>query len=120
MRNLGNRRMKFARLLLSVYVPMLLAITFHHHSVAERIAVFYCFDCTNDIHHDGHFSPQSDFVQECPLCHLCALPYVVPVLFKIALFFAAVHVVFHVACPFFKTREVSIRSTRAPPVFQSL
>ena len=86
MRNIDNRRKKFAWLLLLVYVPMLLAITFHHHSGAEETAASYCNDCAHHIHHDGHFVSQSAVVQECLLCQLCALSYVVPALVKVALF----------------------------------
>lgn len=85
MRNIDNRRKKFAWLLLLVYVPMLLAITFHHHSGAEETAASYCYDCAHHIHHDGHFVSQSAVVQECLLCQLCALSYVVPALVKVAL-----------------------------------
>ena len=85
MRNIDNRRKKFAWLLLLVYVPMLLAITFHHHSGAEETVASYCNDCAHHIHHDGHFVSQSAVVQECLLCQLCALSYVVPVLVKVAL-----------------------------------
>lgn len=55
MRRIDNRRKKFAWLLLLVYVPMPLAITFHHHSGAEETAASYCNDCAHHIHHDGHF-----------------------------------------------------------------
>lgn len=117
MRRIDNRRKKFAWLLLLVYVPMLLAITFHHHSGAEETAVSYCYDCAHHIHHDGHFVSQSAVVQECLLCQLCALSYVVPALVKVALFVAVAYVAFHAACPFVKMREGNVRSTRAPPAF---
>ena len=47
MRRIDNRRKKFAWLLLLVYVPMLLAITFHHHSGAEETAASYCYCCVH-------------------------------------------------------------------------
>lgn len=119
--HLDNRRKRFAWLLMLVYVPMLLAITFHHHSVAEgSAATTYCYDCAHHIHHDGHLTAELSFMYECVLCHLHSLPYVVPVVIHIAAFVAMVHVVLAVSCPFVKTREGDILSTRAPPVLLSL
>ena len=46
MRIINNRRMRFAWLLMLVYLPMMLAFTFHHHSEAEGSAVTsYCYEC---------------------------------------------------------------------------
>lgn len=121
MRHLDNRRMRFAWLLILVYLPMMLAITFHHHSEAEgSAATSYCYDCAHHIHHDGHLTAEQCFMHECVLCHLHSLPYVVPTVVHIAVFIAMVHVAFAVSCPFVKTREGDIRSTRAPPVLLSL
>lgn len=121
MRNHDNRRMRFAWLLMLVYVPMMLAITFHHHSEAEgSTATAYCYDCAHHIHHDGHLTAEQNFVHECVLCHLHSLPYVVPTIIHIAVFIAVAHVASAVVCPFFKTREGDIHTTRAPPVLLSL
>ena len=114
MRHLDNRRKRFAWLLMLVYVPMLLAITFHHHS-AEEGQTTYCYECAHHIHHDGHLTAQHSFMHECVLCQLHSLPYVVPTLVTIAVFVAIVHLAFSEACPFVKSREGSILSTRAPP-----
>lgn len=57
MRNYYNRRTRFAWLLMMVYLPMLLAITFHYHSAAEGdSATVYCSDCDHHVHHDGHLA----------------------------------------------------------------
>ena len=120
MRHLDNRRMRFAWLLMLVYLPMMLAITFHHHSEAEgSVAMSYCYDCAHHIHHDGHLTAEQNFMHECVLCHLHSLPYVVPTIVHIAVFVAMVHVAFVVSCPFAKTRQGDIHSTRAPPVLLS-
>lgn len=118
MRKLDHRRMRFAWLLMLVYVPMMLAITFHHHSEAgEGSATSYCYDCAHHIHHDGHLTAEHSFAHECVLCQLHSLPYVVPTIVRIAAFVAIAHVAFCVACPYVKKREGTILSTRAPPCF---
>ena len=115
------RRMKFARLLLMVYLPLLIAVTFHHHSEAERAsAVPFCQNCINHVHHNGHLTAQISFSHDCVLCQLQSLPYVVPTTVRIAVFMAIAHIVYIVSCPFVKTREDDVLSTRAPPALASL
>ena len=68
MRNHYNRRTRFAWLLMMVYLPMLLAITFHYHTAAEGdSAAAYCSDCDHHVHHNGHLASSQGFTQECPL-----------------------------------------------------
>ena len=101
---------------LTNYLPMLLAITFHYHTAAEGdSAVAYCSDCNHHVHHDGHLATSQGFTQECPICHLQSLPYVVPTIVHIAAFVAMVNIAFSMSCPFVKTRQGDIQSTRAPP-----
>lgn len=121
MRNHYNRRTRFAWLLMMVYLPMLLAITFHYHTVADGdSAAAYCSDCNHHVHHDGHLATSQGFTQECPICHLQSLPYVVPTIVHIAAFVAMVHVAFSMSCLFVKTRQGDIQSTRAPPALLTL
>lgn len=115
MRNHYNRRTRFAWLLMMVYLPMLLAITFHYHTAEGDSAAAYCSDCDHHVHHDGHLATSQGFTQECPICHLQSLPYVVPTIVHIAAFVAMVHVAFSMSCLFVKTRQGDIQSTRAPP-----
>ena len=120
MRNLGNRRKRFAWLLILVYLPMMLAITFHHHSEEGNVAMSYCYDCAHHIHHDGHFTADFSFMHECLLCYMQSLPYVVPTIVHITVFIAIVHVTFFMHSPFIKASQGNIYSTRAPPAFLSL
>lgn len=121
MRNHYNRRTRFAWLLLMVYLPMLLAITFHYHTAAEGgSAAAYCSDCNHHVHHDGHLASSQGFTQECPICHLQSLPYVVSTIVYIAAFVAMVYVAFSMSCLFVKTRQGDIQSTRAPPALLTL
>lgn len=63
--------MRFAWLLMLVYLPMMTAITFHHHSEAEGASVVsYCYDCEHHIHHDGHLTASKSFAHDCVLCQL--------------------------------------------------
>lgn len=83
-------------------------------------ATSYCYDCVHHIRHNGHLSANQSFMHDCLLCQLHSLPYVVPTIVRIAVFIAMVHVAFVVSCPFVKTRQGDIHSTRAPPVPLSL
>ena len=59
MRNHYNRRTRFAWLLLMVYLPMLLAITFHYHTAAEGdSAAAYCSDCNRPPRHQPGLHPR--------------------------------------------------------------
>lgn len=120
MRNHYNRRTRFAWLLMMVYLPMLLVITFHYHTAEGDSAAAYCSDCNHHVHHDGHLATSQGFTQECPICHLQSLPYVVPTIVHIAAFVAMVHVAFSMSCLFVKTRQGDIQSTRAPPALLTL
>ena len=120
MHNLNNRRKRFAWLLMLVYLPMTIAITFHHTEAEEAVGTSYCYECEHHIHHDGHLTANQSFTHDCVLCHLHSLPYVVPTIVHIAAFVAIVHVALVLSCPFIKTHQGDIHSTRAPPVLLSL
>lgn len=118
MHNYNKRRIRFAWLLMLVYLPIMLAITFHHHSKAEGAdSSIYCYDCAHHIHHNGHLIAEQNFAHDCVLCRLCSLPYVVPTIVKLTIFIVSIHVAFRVACPFIKKRKGDVHSTRAPPCF---
>ena len=131
MRNHYNRRTRFAWLLLMVYLPMLLALVLALTLVTNIIVQVlksllydmlptYCSDCNHHVHHDGHLATSQGFTQECPICHLQSLPYVVPTIVHIAAFVAMVYVAFSMSCLFVKTRQGDIQSTRAPPALLTL
>ncbi len=102
MRNYYNRRTRFAWLLMMVYLPMLLAITFHYHTAEEgNSAAAYCSDCDHHVHHDGHLATSQGFTQECPICHLQALEKAVRE-------------------GVLMTAEDEVQSTRAPPALLTL
>lgn len=120
MHNIDNKRKRYAWLLMLVFLPMMIAITFHHHSAAEGAAAMsYCYDCVHHIHHDGHLTADQSFAHDCVICQLHSLPYVVPTIANIAAFIAMANVVFVMSCPFVKTRKTDIHYTRAPPAFLS-
>lgn len=120
MHNIDNKRKRYAWLLMLVFLPMMIAITFHHHSAAEGTAAMsYCYDCVHHIHHDGHLTADQNFAHDCVICQLHSLPYVVPTIANIAAFIAMANVVFVMSCPFVKTRKTDIHYTRAPPAFLS-
>ncbi len=79
MQRITHKRIRISWLLLLVYLPMLLAITFHHHGEAQGThADFYCADCAHHVHHDGHLVALQNTMHDCVLCQLQSTPYLAP------------------------------------------
>jgi len=64
------KRRIFSFLLLAVFLPAVLASSFHHHDHEEE---FSCVDCH---HESGHLLPGTAGIDDCVLCHFLALPYI--------------------------------------------
>ncbi len=121
MRNLDKKRQRFAWLLLLVYLPMVLAISFHHHTeVEDTSAISYCYDCTHHIHHGGHLSTTHPHTQECVLCQLHNVVYLVPSIVKVAIPVAILIVALTALCLSLKAHECGTNTVRAPPSILSL
>lgn len=116
MRRITNKRSRLAWLLLLVYVPMLIALTLHHHDEAQVSSpVSVCQDCAHHVHHDGHISPLQHAVHDCVLCQLQNTPYVAATLIllpAIAISYSVVRLYYHAECP---TQRANGINTRAPP-----
>lgn len=117
MRKAEHKRLRVAWLLLLVYLPMLLAVTFHHHSEAEgNNAVTYCYDCAHHIHHDGHFV-NGNTMHDCAFCVLQSMTYVAPSFAQLTTFVVVLNIVYCAICILIKRCRYDVKSTRAPPVF---
>ena len=79
MQRITHKRIRISWLLILVYLPMLLAVTFHHHGEAQGThADFYCADCAHHVHHDGHLIALQNTMHDCVLCQLQSTPYLAP------------------------------------------
>ena len=121
MQRITHKRIRISWLLLLVYLPMLLVVTFHHHSEAQGThADFYCADCAHHVHHDGHLIALQNTMHDCVLCQLQSTPYLAPSL----VVWVAI-IVLHLSprrafCSPCLCREKGVKSTRAPPYYQFL
>ena len=113
-----NKRFRFSRLLLLVYIPMLLAVTFHQHGetgVAD--AETYCADCAHHVRHDGHLLALQHSLHDCVICQWQGTPC----LAATPLLWTAIVVLFRIIrrteCSPCLYRENNVKSTRAPPCF---
>lgn len=116
MKRAERKRYWKAWLLLLVYLPMTIAIPLHHLGDAgQDEPAFYCQECTQHAHPDGHFLPQQNAMHECVLCQMQSITYTVPALLT---WTAAVehrpitHILLCLQCT---QRALDVKSCRAPP-----
>lgn len=111
-----HKRLRTAWLLLLVYVPMMITITFHHHDeTAVADAVVACQDCTHHVHHSGHINALQNAMHDCALCQLQSTPYLSPQTTLLAAAVVTMLVIRIAACSKCKSVAIDARSTRAPP-----
>lgn len=115
MQKLVHKRLRYAWLLILVYLPILLAVSFHHHDdKAEANVIVYCYDCAHHIHHDGHFIGDQS-MHSCVLCMLQNMTYIAPTIVTLATFVAIMCIAHATTCPFVNKLHSIVLSTRAPP-----
>lgn len=112
----AHKRFRIAWLLLLVYVPMMIVVTFHHHGEAQRAdAAIHCQDCEHHVHHDGHLLALQHTMHDCVLCQLQSTPYLSPTLLTLVAFIVLHCIIRQSVCAQCQLRANDVKSTRAPP-----
>ena len=111
-----RRRKRIAWLLLLVYVPMMTAVTLHHHGEAQTDGdLVECQDCARHVRHSGHLLSLQHALHDCVLCQLQSTLYIAPALQVLAASLVLRPIMHRVACVHCQQRTSDVRSTRAPP-----
>ena len=104
-----------AWLLLSVFLPMLLISSLHIHE--EAPVSNDCYECVNHIPHQGHLSLNTIHLNDCVLCQLATLPFLMAAAIFVTIVSWGPQIV--IVQPSAKLQLVvcHYHSPRAPPVF---
>ena len=113
-----KKRIRSAWLLLLVYIPMLLAVTFHQHGEAWTAdAETYCADCAHHVHHDGHLLALQHSLHDCVLCQWQTTPCLSAAPLLWAAVVVLLRIILRAECSPCLCRTNDVISTRAPPCF---
>lgn len=112
---LRNKRQRYAWILLSIFVPMLMLASLHVHKQQADVSA-ECYSCLHHLHHSGHLQTTTFHGDNCVLCHFLSLPYLAATMGVIALMVGLhrQHTFLPVSRPFAQPKGVA--SLRAPPV----
>ena len=111
-----HKRLRIAWLLLLVYVPMMIAVTFHHHGEAQRSdAAIHCQDCEHHVHHNGHILPFQHSMHDCVLCLLQNTPYLLPTVLLLTVCIVLCRIIRKPVCARRLLRSNDAKKSRAPP-----
>lgn len=103
-------------LLLLVYVPMMIVVTFHQHSeTLDTVATIECKDCQHHVRHDGHLLALQHSMHDCALCQWQSNPYLLPSLVCFIAFVGLIFIIHTLICPKCKQPKNDVRNTRSPP-----
>lgn len=72
--SLKIRTRLFAWILLSVFVPMMVMLSLHHHE-AHHDHETACVECAHHLPHAGHLSSEQETFHDCVLCQFYGVPY---------------------------------------------
>ena len=110
-----QRRDCFARILLSVFVPMLLLVTIHwHENVAGNADA--CVECVHHVPHSGHLTAQSLSIDNCLLCQFHALPYLPAAVVMLVALLPVDRMVCNLSTVAVESGQSSCISLRGPPI----
>ncbi|MBQ9676909.1 MAG: hypothetical protein IJV44_02095 [Prevotella sp.] len=110
-----QKRVWAARLLLSVFLPILVFSSLHIHQNAFGVEGD-CYECANHLPHGGHISLQTASFHDCVLCQFVSLSYVAAVAIALAMTVRAQSVVIINPSAQCLSTACRVKSLRAPPV----
>lgn len=110
-----QKRTWAARLLLSVFLPILVLSSLHVHEYAAG-GVGDCYECTNHLPHSGHISLQTASFHDCVLCQFTTLPFVMAGAVILVMTVSAQSVILINSSAQCLSTAHNVKSLRAPPV----
>lgn len=113
---IARKRQIAARILLSIFIPMMVMMYTHVHQ-AEPVDSSVCTLCMHHVHHAGHLSAQGTTVHDCLVCQLISMPFVLPVLAILASTILLTVRMHRQSATCVPISRIFIKSPRAPPVF---
>lgn len=109
-----GKRIVSAWLLISIYISMMLLSGLHRHLPTTNTAID-CAECTQHVHHSGHFIAAGDHLDDCVLCQFTNLVYTPASSLSVTIF-ASLTILALSTDTYFNISEVcQYKSSRAPP-----
>lgn len=110
------RRRFFAWLLLSVFVPMTIAVALHTHEGGSENGSA-CQECLHHIHHPSHLGAPTPDISHCMLCQLHSLPFTIPTVVEWTAWTPVLVSAIAVLLLQIVSKRQNAQTTRAPPSF---
>ena len=113
--SIRRKRQFAARVLLSVFIPIMLLAILHRHPESEPHGNA-CVMCLNHVHHPGHVSTAAFNVHDCVLCSFLGFRYLLSKVADLPVALLLFSAVVAAPCPALCRLRCGIKVSRAPPL----